>query len=90
MEARVYQGREQVLSFFENYLDTFEAVVIQPDRFIESGDWVVVPNTTHYAGGGTASKPSLGAPSPSSFTNRRSFTFSQFSQEALEAAGLRE
>ena len=45
LEARVYQGRERVLSFYENYFETFEEIDIQPDRFIESGDWVVVPNT---------------------------------------------
>jgi ketosteroid isomerase-like protein len=45
LEARVYQGREQVLRFYENYFEAFEEIDIQPERFIESGNWVVVPNT---------------------------------------------
>ena len=67
LEARVYQGRERVLSFYEHYLDTFEEIDIQPDRFIESGDWVVVPNTG-LVRGRDGIKPVLGAPSLSRFT----------------------
>ena len=44
LEARVYEGRDRVLSFYEHF-STFRGVDIQPDRFIESGDSVVVPNT---------------------------------------------
>ena len=50
LEARVYQGGEQVLRFYEHYFDTFEEVEMRPERFIESGDWVVVPNTAHMRG----------------------------------------
>jgi ketosteroid isomerase-like protein len=50
LEARVYQGQERVLGFYEHYFDTFEEVDLQPDRFIESGDWVVVPNTAYLRG----------------------------------------
>jgi ketosteroid isomerase-like protein len=50
LEARVYQGGEQVLRFYEHYFDTFEKVEMQPDRFIESGGWVVVPNTAYLRG----------------------------------------
>ena len=50
LEAGVYQGVEAVLGFYRNFLDTFEKVAIEPDRFIESGDSVVVPNTAFLRG----------------------------------------
>jgi ketosteroid isomerase-like protein len=50
LEAGIYQGVENVLGFYRNFLDTFEKVVIEPDRFIESGDSVVVPNTAYLQG----------------------------------------
>jgi ketosteroid isomerase-like protein len=50
LEARVYQGRERVLRFYENFLETFEEIEIQPDRFIEAADSVVVLNTAHMRG----------------------------------------
>ena len=34
LAARVYQGRERVLRFYENFLETFEEIEIQPDRFM--------------------------------------------------------
>jgi ketosteroid isomerase-like protein len=50
LEAGVYQGVEEVLAFYRNFLETFDDVDIEPDRFIESGDSVVVPNTAHIRG----------------------------------------
>ena len=91
LEARVYQGRERVLSFYENYLETFEEIDIQPDRFIESGDWVVVPNTNLARGRDGIET-----------VTRATFAFEvhgglitlirlyQETQEALEAVGLSE
>jgi ketosteroid isomerase-like protein len=49
-EAGVYQGLEEVIGFYENFLGAWEEVTIQPHDFIESGDSVVVPNTTHLRG----------------------------------------
>ena len=91
LDARVYQGRERVLRFYENYLETFEEIDIQPDRFIESGDWVVVPNTSLVRGRDGIETVA-----------RATFTFEvrgglitriclyQETQEALEAVGLSE
>jgi ketosteroid isomerase-like protein len=49
LEAGVYRGWEEVMSFYRRFLDVFE-VTIEPERFIEAGDSVVVPNTSHNRG----------------------------------------
>jgi ketosteroid isomerase-like protein len=49
--AGVYRGWPEVLRFYKNvFADVFEENVIEPERFIESGDSVVVPNTGHVRG----------------------------------------
>lgn len=50
LEAGVYQGSDEVVGFYENFLGTFEEVHIEPDRFIESGASVVVPNVARIRG----------------------------------------
>lgn len=49
LEAATYRGREETGHFIRSF-ETFESVVIEPDRFIESGNSVVVPNTTRFQG----------------------------------------
>jgi ketosteroid isomerase-like protein len=50
LETGIYRGADEVMRFYENFLETFEQVDIEPDRIIESGDSVVVPNTAHIRG----------------------------------------
>src|SRR4051794_20228742 len=50
LEAGVYRGVDNVMGVYRNFLDTFAKVVVEPERFIESGDSVVVPNTAHFRG----------------------------------------
>jgi ketosteroid isomerase-like protein len=50
LQAGVYRGWDEVMSMYQNFLETFEEVVMEPDRFIESGDLVVVPNSTRMRG----------------------------------------
>jgi ketosteroid isomerase-like protein len=50
LEVGIYEGIEEVLGFYENFLGTFEEVDLKPDRFIESGDSIVVPNVSHIRG----------------------------------------
>ena len=50
LEAGVYRGWEEVMRFHRNFLETFQEVVIEPNRFIESGDSVVVPNSAQVRG----------------------------------------
>jgi ketosteroid isomerase-like protein len=45
LEARVYRGWDETDGFYENWFDTFEQIKLEPERFIESGDVVLVPNT---------------------------------------------
>lgn len=91
LEAGIYQGVEDVIGFYRNFLDTFEKVAIEPDRFIESGDSVVVPNTAHLRGRDGIETV---ARSTFVFELRRDriarITLYQETQEALEAVGLTE
>ena len=50
LEAGVYRGVEEVVGFYRTFLDTFENVEIEAERFIASGAFVVVPNTSHLRG----------------------------------------
>ena len=50
IEAGVYRGWEAVAGFYQSYFDTFTEINIEPDRFIESGDSVVVPNHAQVRG----------------------------------------
>ena len=50
LQAGVYRGLDEVLDFYRSFLDTFERVEVRPDRFIESGDLVVVPNSAQIRG----------------------------------------
>ena len=50
LEAGVHQGVEEVMRFHGDFFETFERVDLEAERFIESGDVVVVPNTAHIQG----------------------------------------
>jgi ketosteroid isomerase-like protein len=49
-ESRIYRGREQTAEFYDDFLDMFERVHLVPERFIEAGDAVVVPNSAELRG----------------------------------------
>ena len=48
--ADIYRGFDEALRFYEGYYEAFEATVIEPDHFIETGESVVVPNVAHQGG----------------------------------------
>ena len=48
--AGIYRGFDEALRFYEGYFQAFEATVIEPDHFIETGESVVVPNVAHQRG----------------------------------------
>ena len=48
--AGVYRGIEEALRFYTEYYEVFEATVVKPDRFVETGDLVVVPNVVYQRG----------------------------------------
>jgi ketosteroid isomerase-like protein len=91
LEARTYKGVEEVMRFYQNFLGAFENVKLEADRFIESGDSVIVPNTAQIRGRDGILT-----------TARSAFVFTvrggrvarirlyQEVREALEAAGLSE
>jgi len=91
LEAGVYQGWGEVMRFYQNFLGTFQGVVIEPDRFIESGNLVVVPNTAQIRG-----RDGIETVARSAFVfevrsgRLARICLYQETREALEAAGLRE
>jgi ketosteroid isomerase-like protein len=91
LEPGVYQGVEAVLGFYRNFLDTFETIAIEPDRFIESGDSVVVPNTAYLRGRDgieTVARSAFIFELQGGLITR--ICLYQETREALEAAGLSE
>ena len=50
LQAGVYRGWEDVMGMYRTFLETFQDVVIEPDRLIESGDLIVVPNSAQIRG----------------------------------------
>ena len=91
LEARVYRGWEEVMHFHENFFDTFPEINIEPDRFIEVGDSVVVPNSGHIRGRGgieTVARSALVFEIRSGQIAR--ICLHQETHEALEAVGLSE
>jgi uncharacterized protein len=50
LEAGVYTGLSEVVGFFRTFFDTFDAIRVEPEEFIESGQLIVVPNCAHMRG----------------------------------------
>jgi ketosteroid isomerase-like protein len=50
IEAGVYRGIDAVLQWFTGYFDMFEEVHVEPERFIQAADSVVVPNVARFRG----------------------------------------
>src|ERR1700722_8163662 len=48
--AGVYRGFDDALRFYEGYFEAFQTTAIVADRYIETGESVVVPNVTHQTG----------------------------------------
>jgi ketosteroid isomerase-like protein len=91
LEAGVYQGPEDVMRFYQNFLGTFEEVTMEPERFIESGDSVVVPNTAQIRGRDgieTVARSALVFELRSGLIAR--ICLYQETREALEAVGLQD
>ena len=49
LEAGVYRGRDELARFIRTF-ETFESVVVEPEEFIEAGDFVVFANTSRFRG----------------------------------------
>jgi ketosteroid isomerase-like protein len=48
--AGVYRGFDEALRFYEGFYQVFEMDIIEPDRFMVTGDSVVVPNVSYMRG----------------------------------------
>jgi ketosteroid isomerase-like protein len=50
LQPGVYRGQEEVMALYREFFDAFEAIEIEPERFIERSDTVVVPNSARLVG----------------------------------------
>ena len=90
LEAGVYRGREETASFLRTF-ETFESVIVEPERFIDAGESVVVPNTSRFQGRDgieTVARSALVYDLRKGRVAR--ICLYQDTAEALEAVGLRE
>jgi ketosteroid isomerase-like protein len=90
-QAGVYRGFDDALRFYTEYYDAFEETVIEPERFIDAGEVVVVPNIAHQRG---RDGIEVSARSTMAFTvrNRKIIRLCLYQEtaEALKAVGLTE
>jgi ketosteroid isomerase-like protein len=89
--AGVYRGLDEVFGLYRDYFATFEEVVVEPERFIESGDSVIVPNTAQVRGRDgieTVARSALVFEVRDGLIGR--ICLYQEAREALEAFGLSE
>jgi ketosteroid isomerase-like protein len=90
LEAGVYHGFGETDGFYETWFDMFE-IRFEPERLIESGDWVLVPNTAV-----TRGRDGIEAVARSCIVYElragriARVRLYQETREALEAAGLEE
>jgi ketosteroid isomerase-like protein len=91
VEAGVYEGIDAVLRLYSAYFDAFEEIIIEPDRFIDAGESVVVPNLSRSRG-----REGIEVLARSTlvitFRSRKvtRICLYQATEQALEAVGLRE
>jgi ketosteroid isomerase-like protein len=89
--AGVYRGFDEALRFYDGYFEAFDEILIKPERFIDAGDSVVVPNVAHQRG---RDGIEVSARSTLVFTIRnRKITrlcLYQETEQALKAVGLAE
>ena len=91
VEAGVYRGREASRAFWATWFEVFDRVTVSPDEFIESGEHVVVPNTSHVRGRDGVEVEAKAAVVVTIRNGRiAEWRLFQEKREALEAVGLSE
>jgi uncharacterized protein len=89
--AGVYRGFDETMRFYTGYFEAFDEIVIEPDRLIDAGDSIVVPNVAHQRG---RDGIQVSARSTLVFTVRNGkllrICLYQETEQALEAVGLTE
>ena len=48
--AGIYRGLDEALRFYRDWYETFDMTVLEPERFIDVEDLVVVPNVARQRG----------------------------------------
>ena len=48
--AGIYRGLDAALRFYKGFYEAFEMDIVQPDRFIDTGEFVAVPNVARFRG----------------------------------------
>jgi ketosteroid isomerase-like protein len=91
LRSGIYRGKAEIKRFWEELFDHFEEIKVRPERFIEAGEHVVVPDRS-FARGRAGIR--VEAANTMVFTLRdgklvRQQLF-QETEEALEAVGLSE
>jgi ketosteroid isomerase-like protein len=89
--AGVYRGFDEAVRFYAEYWETFEETVFEPDRFIDAGDSVVVPNVV-YQRGRNGIEVSARSTIVYTFCNHKVIRIClyQETEQALKAVGLAE
>jgi ketosteroid isomerase-like protein len=91
VDARVYRGIDAYLRFWTSYFEAFDEIAVSPERFIDRGESVVIPNVARFRG---RDGIEVLAESTVVFTIRnRKITHIRLYQEtadALKAVGLEE
>jgi ketosteroid isomerase-like protein len=91
-DASVYHGPEGVRKWFEESFEAFGDFRFEPERFIESGDWVFAPVHAHGRGRGSGASFTARYVTAFKFRLGKVVFVGSFADlpEALEAAGLSE
>jgi ketosteroid isomerase-like protein len=91
LRSGIYRGKAEIKRFWEEFFEVFEEINVRPERFIEAGEHVVVPDRS-FARGRAGIR--VEAANTQVFTLRdgkiaRQQLFRK-TEEALEAVGLSE
>jgi ketosteroid isomerase-like protein len=91
LQAGIYRGQEAARGFWASWLEIFDQITNYPDEFIECGEHVVVPTTTHLRGRDGVEVEAKSA-AVVTLRNGRILEWRLYQEraEALEAVGLSE
>jgi ketosteroid isomerase-like protein len=91
-DADTYYGRDGLAALFVTWQEMFEELRVEPDEFIDAGDYVIVPARVRGRGAGSGAE--IDMPSTWTWRLRDGKTIEAWEhrtkEQALKAAGLRE
>jgi ketosteroid isomerase-like protein len=91
LRSGIYRGKAEIKRFVEELFDVFEEIKIRPERFIETGEHVVVPDRS-FARGRAGIRVEAANTQVFTFRDGKIVRQQLFrkTEEALEAVGLSE